>query len=247
MGSLTRGRKTNQESRSAEFRRSLLAWKQTPESLRPSLRALARELGTSHQLLKHYLDGLEKWQYMERYRKAEMESDQILARAYLEDRPMTEWEKHRVHDCTIASLRAQAACDFLDKIEDIKRDAKRGPLHPTQVKMLKLFARIGFPEAQELLQKCSQVGLKERKRFAEIVKETPRREGETCSAWVRRIWDQCAKYDTKCPAVITEELLQRYSQDSAKDRRNNLPVNSLDAAKSFRSAQGKAEEGWQLR
>jgi hypothetical protein len=54
------GRKTEQESRATEFRQRLMAWKQTPESQRPSLRALARELGTSHQLLKHYLDGLEK-------------------------------------------------------------------------------------------------------------------------------------------------------------------------------------------
>jgi hypothetical protein len=42
-----RGRKTKQESRSAELRQRLIAWKQTPESLRPSLRALARILGTS--------------------------------------------------------------------------------------------------------------------------------------------------------------------------------------------------------
>ena len=45
------GRKPKQESRSAEFRQILMAWKQTPEALRPSLRELARELGTSHQLL----------------------------------------------------------------------------------------------------------------------------------------------------------------------------------------------------
>src|ERR1700730_1729737 len=46
-----RGRKPKQESRSAELRQKLIEWKQTPESSRPSLRALARELGTSHQLL----------------------------------------------------------------------------------------------------------------------------------------------------------------------------------------------------
>jgi len=154
-----RGRKPKQESRSAEFRRRLIAWKQTPESSRPSLRALAWQLGTSHQLLGHYLDGIEKWQYMERYRMATMESDQILARAFLEDRPMTDWEKQRVHDCTMASLRAQAASDFLDSIKRIKQDAKRGPLHREQIKMLKLCARIGFPEAQELLEKCSQSGM----------------------------------------------------------------------------------------
>jgi hypothetical protein len=38
-----------------EFRRTVLACKQTLESSRPSLRALARELGTSRQLLSFYL------------------------------------------------------------------------------------------------------------------------------------------------------------------------------------------------
>jgi hypothetical protein len=155
-----RGRKPTQESRSAEFRQRLIAWKQSPESSRPSLRALARELTTSHQLLGHYLAGLEKWHYRESCRKATQESDQILAGAYLDDRPLTEWEKQRVHHCTMASLRAQAASDFLNKIEQIKRDAKRGPLHPEQIKMLQLFARAGFPEALKLLQQCSPSGTK---------------------------------------------------------------------------------------
>lgn len=56
-----RGRKPKQESRAEEFRQRLIAWKQEPVRSRPSLRALAAELGTSHQLLKHYVDGLEKW------------------------------------------------------------------------------------------------------------------------------------------------------------------------------------------
>lgn len=51
-----RGRKPAHESRATEFRRKLIEWKQTPESSRPSLRALARELGTSHQLLTFYLE-----------------------------------------------------------------------------------------------------------------------------------------------------------------------------------------------
>lgn len=62
------------------------------------------------------------------------------------------------------------------------------------------------------MQECSRRGVKKRKRFAEIVKETERIEGETSVAWVRRIWDECEKYETKCPDVITEELLVRLSQ-----------------------------------
>lgn len=104
---------------------------------------------------------------------------------------------------------------LLDDIERIKKESERRPLCWQEIKALKIYAR-HFPEAQELLQKCLQDGLKVRKAFAEIVTETPRQEGETRIAWVRRIWDQCAKYDTNCPAVITEELLQRYSQGSAK-------------------------------
>lgn len=50
-----RGRKPKWESRALEFYGRLARWKQSPESSRPSLRALARELGTSHQLLSHYL------------------------------------------------------------------------------------------------------------------------------------------------------------------------------------------------
>jgi hypothetical protein len=55
------GRKPAQHSRANEFRQKLIEWKQTPESLRHSLRALARELGTSHQLLSHYLSTLGEW------------------------------------------------------------------------------------------------------------------------------------------------------------------------------------------
>jgi hypothetical protein len=58
-----KGRNRKDESRAAEFRQRLLAWKQTPESSRPSLRALARELGTTHQLLSHYLPGVEEWRW----------------------------------------------------------------------------------------------------------------------------------------------------------------------------------------
>src|SRR4030095_11348874 len=85
----------------------------------------------------------------------------------------------------------------LDQIESFRQEAKRGPLHPAQFQMLKIFAKQGFPGAQELLQKRAQIGVKKQKHFAEIVKETPCMEGETSVAWVRRIWDECEKYETK--------------------------------------------------
>ena len=73
-----RGRKPQYESRAAEFRIRLSAWKQIPEVLRPSLRALARELGTTHQLLAYYLDGLEKWRARENNLAARREYERAL-------------------------------------------------------------------------------------------------------------------------------------------------------------------------
>jgi hypothetical protein len=62
---VSRGRRRANESNAAAIRTRLVAWRQTPESQRPSLRALAVELGTSHQLLSFYLQGLDKWQKAE--------------------------------------------------------------------------------------------------------------------------------------------------------------------------------------
>jgi DNA-binding transcriptional MocR family regulator len=224
-----RGRKPKQESRAREIRARLLVWKQSPESLRPSLRALAAETGVSHQLLSFYLKGLEEWQYKERYRRAKEEAEEIRGRAKAENREMT------LREC----VHAIVTPGLLDQIERIRQDAKRGPLHRAQFRMLKLLAKQGFPGAQDVLQKCASAGLKKRKHFAEIVKETPRKAGETYVAWVRRIWDQCAKYETTYPAVITEELLQKYSQGIATNREDNLPAIPAGAAKSFRTVEGK--------
>ena len=238
-GTATSGRKPAQDSRATEFRRELIEWKQTPESSRPSLRELARMLGTSHQLLKHYLDGLEKWRYKERYRMATEESDQIFARAIVEGRPMTQSEEQRSHACAIAVIRAKAGCLLLESLAKLKEQARRGPLHPTEFKIVKIFATQGLPGAQELLQKCLRDGVMKRKPFKEIVKDTPRQRRETFSSWVERIWDECAKYDTKIPAVITEELLQKHSQSNARNQKKNLPVSSSRPAKSFRREKAK--------
>jgi predicted ArsR family transcriptional regulator len=146
-----RGRKPKEESRAAEFRQTLVAWRQIPATARLSLRALARQLGTSHQLLKHHLDGLEKWRYMERYRNANEEADQIVARAILEGRPMTQWEEQQRNACTIAALRAKAGSVLLDELANLKQDARRSPLNRHQIKMLRVLARHS-PEARELLQ-----------------------------------------------------------------------------------------------
>ncbi len=120
-----RGRKAAWESRASEFRQRLIVWKQTPESVRPSLRALAGELDTTHQMLGYYLDGLDE----------------------AEGREMT------MREC----LDVIITPGLLDQIEELKQEAKRGPLNSYQVKLLNLFAKQGFSGANEILQKCRQM------------------------------------------------------------------------------------------
>ena len=142
------GRKPAHESRATEFRQSLTAWKRMPESSRPSLRALARKLGTSHQLLSFYLKRLEKWQSEEYWRRA----TEIRARATAEGRPMTQWEEREVYAYNRAAVRAMVGPMLLDTIEQIQQEAERRPLVWQEIKVLKILAP-GFPQARELLQK----------------------------------------------------------------------------------------------
>jgi hypothetical protein len=51
-----KGRKPANESRTEAICTRLVSWSQASEGQRPSLRVLAKELGTSHQLLSFYLD-----------------------------------------------------------------------------------------------------------------------------------------------------------------------------------------------
>jgi hypothetical protein len=206
------GRKSTQESRAQEIRARLVAWRQIPETARPSLRALARDLCTSHQLLKHYLDGLEEWACKARYQRAkeaaEREAAEIRARVKAEGRQMTMRE-------LIATIITPSQ---IDQVEKLRQEAKRGPLHRLQVAMLKILARQGLPGARETLQKCLEMGTKRRKQFGQIVRETPRHDGETPNEWVRRIWSECNKYDTRCPNVIEFEALERLSRPRVKGR-----------------------------
>jgi hypothetical protein len=153
---MRRGRKRKQESRSVEFRQRLIVWKQTPESSRPSLRALACELGTSHQLLSNLLVGLEKWQEEERYREAKNRSKNIRSRAENEKRPLSQLEEQQIRAADRASAQALLGSILLNEIDSIKREAKRGGLNSHHIEMLKVFAPKGWSEAQELLQKYSK-------------------------------------------------------------------------------------------
>jgi hypothetical protein len=119
-----RGRKRKQESRGAEIRARLAEWKRTPETSRPSLRALARELGTSHRLVGHYLKRLEKWQGEEYFRQAK----RIRARALAENRLSTPWEEQQAHACDRAGVRATVHSMLLDQIERMKQESENRPL-----------------------------------------------------------------------------------------------------------------------
>jgi len=137
-----------------------MEWKQEPESSRPPLRALAREICVSHQLLGYYLDGLEEWEYEERFRSAkemaQKKAKDLRARPKAENREMTRWE------CYEAILAPWA----FNQLESIVKDVKQGPLYYDQIKILKLLARES-PLAQEFLQKCSQQKGVRRRTFEE--------------------------------------------------------------------------------
>jgi hypothetical protein len=147
------GRKTKHESRAAELQAKLAVWNQTAESARPSLRGLARELGTSHQLLSHYLAGLEEWMAREQKEAYEREAEEIRRKgnedvsfrvlnckrlAFCEQQA-DRWHAHEmVAKLTSSSVRAYT------------RDAKRGLLDPRAVKFLPQL--VGDSQGRRILQ-----------------------------------------------------------------------------------------------
>lgn len=143
------GRKPKENSRATELRQALIEWKQIPEGSRMSLRCLATQLRTSHQLLAHYLEGLDDWyerrHYEARKRQALERAQQIEATVAREGRHMNMSE---AHDSVLVPA-------FLDQIEEMRQDFRRGPLSSHQKAMLKIYAQMR-PEAQNLLHKCQQ-------------------------------------------------------------------------------------------
>ena len=152
------GRKPANESRARELRQELIAWKQTPERSRSSLRMLACELGTSHQLLAFFLKGLDEWQGRQYLREA----SKIRSAASEEGRPLTEWEAQRTEAFIRAGIQTVTGAILRDSIERMRKESERRALCWQEIKSLKMLAP-GFPEAQELLHKCSQSGVKSAK------------------------------------------------------------------------------------
>jgi hypothetical protein len=154
-----KGRKHKEESRAAELRQRLIVWQETPESMRPPLRALARELRTSHALLQHYLINLGKWQAEEDWRCVR----EIRARAKAEGRQMTPWEEQQSR-----ALDRRAMCLFIESVfedsvkryeREIERCIKDGKMPtPGYPKLLRMIASTrGGPAAQRATQRAQEV------------------------------------------------------------------------------------------
>lgn len=146
------GRRPKRESRADEFRQRLSAWKRTPESSRPSLRAFSRELGTSHQLLSFYLKQWDKWRAKEYRRKA----DDIRARAEAQNRDLSQWEESQVAAYRRASFRClldSALKDVMPRwLKELREEAKRGKLSKGQLRVAKILASRGYRnEIREIL------------------------------------------------------------------------------------------------
>jgi len=147
------GRKPGSESRSAEIRQRLAEWKQMSKPQKCSLRVLARELRTSHQLLGHFLNNWEKWQAKESRRKAQ----EIRALMDGETRPWVVDEiERRAVACEAAAFRSTLAAALSSELRKLRRQAARGQLSAGGVKMLKMFASRGYGEAEEALRKFSR-------------------------------------------------------------------------------------------
>src|SRR6516165_10828349 len=149
-----RGRKPKAESHADKIRAKLAAWKQTPEYLRPSLRDLARQMGTSHQLLAHYLQRLEKWQAKEYEDKAQ----KIRARAEVENRYLTTSEAQQAQAYDRESVRYLLESVLGDALreweQEIKQDVKAGRSPAARYgKLLRKAASRGNQQAQGILAK----------------------------------------------------------------------------------------------
>lgn len=150
-----RGRKLARESRAAEIRAKLVVWKQTPKAYRSSLRRLATEIGTSHQLLSFYLKRWDKWQAKEYRRKA----NDIRAHAEAENRDMTQQEQAQVvaydragFNCLLDSVLSAVMPKWLN---ELRQEATCGKLSRQQLRVAKILANSGYrEEIQEILASC---------------------------------------------------------------------------------------------
>jgi hypothetical protein len=148
-----RGRKPAIESRAAEFCTRLLAWKQTPEPQRISLRALAIEIGTSHQLLGSYLRRWDKRQAREYRRQAK----EIRIRAEAETRSgiVTEMQR-QAQALEKAAFQSMIGSVLDDTVRQLKLKTRGNQLSRSELRILRLLSSRGFCEAREVLDRIEQ-------------------------------------------------------------------------------------------
>jgi hypothetical protein len=148
-----RGRKPASESRAAEFRDRLAVFKRTPEGSRLSLRAVARELGTSHQLLSHYLQGWGKWEGRE-YKRLAL---QIRAHARAERRDVTPSEEAQARTYDKAAFQAFVTSAVDSELSKMLKQVRAGVvLSKHEIRFVNLLARKGFPMAHKITRALSQ-------------------------------------------------------------------------------------------
>ena len=129
-----------------ETRELLICWKQQTRAARPSMRALARELGTSHQLLQYYLKTLLRWQGKQYFRKAK----EVYARAESENRFTTPEENRKALEFNRAGVAVWAEDELNGVVDRLEQDAEHRPLVWQEIQMLKKLST-RFPKAHELL------------------------------------------------------------------------------------------------
>lgn len=213
---LKSGRRPRSLSRAAEIRARLAEWKQSQEP-RISLRALAAEIGASHQLLSFYLRHWDKWQEREYQRQAKAIRDNAKA----ERRSMSESELERV----LAYQQAASRCMFsglLDELyRDFEADARGGKLHP---KMAGFLATHNDPRAQKVLRLSKRP--QKRKGLDAVLEELNRTtDSEKALSMIRQL----------TPEEREEFRASQEKRSGVKKSKNNLPLASPRTRKSFRS------------
>ena len=117
---------------------------------------LASQLGTSHQLLTHYLQRLDRWQLAEQAKAAREQSVAIRTRAESQGRPLDQIEESAVRSQNLAAAWFSIEATLLKNLDQIKGAAKLGLLDWHQFQILKRMVNgqwAGVSEAQGLLQK----------------------------------------------------------------------------------------------
>lgn len=147
------GRRPRRESRAEEFRQRLIAWKRTPKPSRLSLRAVASELGTSHQLLSHYLKAWDKWEWRDYRRRAA----EIHDGAHSENRSLSAYEASQAgayqREATQSLFRSVVQTGLQQMLVRQKAGSR---LSKAENRFVNVAARKGFATANEILKRNAE-------------------------------------------------------------------------------------------